>query len=661
MTNARRNINDAPINAYEQQRIAIIAENKRKLASLNIPTLKTAGPSEKRTKRTHDTSVVATEGHNLRARPQRNYNGNENIQIAEDLVINQSDGDFLCDNEADFEDIPKKRAGKGRGITRLDDIFARKSDMPKIKITLNEHGQPVGKDCRKFSSAIGCLVRKKLSVACADWRLVPAEKKYEVWTSIKEIYDIDAAAFNWFLASAGRKWKEFKATLKEQYFNEKLTNEELKTKVGDRVDDDAWNFLTEYWMSPNFDARTEIAKVNRSKLEQHHTSGSKSFACSGHEMEKKLGRPPRRDELYIKTHTRKNGVPLGPAEPIINKLKAIVEARPELKERSIQQGDAFAAVCGEKEPRGRVRVLGLGPTPQEVGTPGLKCYTPTRLQMEVFARKKLESEKAALEKRIADMQEEMMERERQNVEMGSHNDSNSRLHSQSPREEHIHQAHDAQFQEDDASLDNHCEEDEYVFLPRGGNIRPTSVTTTRPRIVSATRFSHDALVGEDGAQTSVPPNECNPIQPKRATTSVWPRNDAATRFSHDVRPRNDAATRFSHDVQLRNDTATHFSHDALVGEDVILYAMLRSDPVAKGTITSTNPNTVLGGENLGTQFCEVVVNVVLKRDADLPRPYDHMETMGDAYMMPVAWPYKRMKVSKASKSSHVATGNSGIC
>ena len=67
-----------------------------------------------------------------------------------------------------------------------------------------------------------------------------------------------------------------------------------------------------------------------------------------------------------------------------------------------------------------------------------------------------------------------------------------------------------------------------------------------------------------------------------------------------------------------------------VGEDVILYAMLRSDPVAKGTITSTNPNTVLGGENLGTQFCEVVVNVVLKRDADLPRPYDHMETMGDA-------------------------------
>lgn len=59
--------------------------------------------------------------------------------------------------------------------------------MPKIKINLNERGQPIGKDCRKFSSAIGCLVRKKLSVACADWRLVDAEKKYEVWNNIKQI------------------------------------------------------------------------------------------------------------------------------------------------------------------------------------------------------------------------------------------------------------------------------------------------------------------------------------------------------------------------------------------------------------------------------------------------------------------------------------------
>ena len=111
-------------------------------------------------------------------------------------------------------------------------------------------------------------------------------------------------------------------------------------------------------------------------------------------------------------------------------MKAIVEAHPELKQRTIQEGDAFAAACGEKEPRGRVCALGLGPTPQYVGTPGLKCYTPTRLQMEGLARKKAECEKVALQQRITEleqqMQEERVARELQDVELISHNGSNSR-------------------------------------------------------------------------------------------------------------------------------------------------------------------------------------------------------------------------------------------
>ena len=71
--------------------------------------------------------------------------------------------------------------------------------------------------------------------------------------------------------------------------------------------------------------------------------------------------------------------------------------------------------------------------------------------------------------------------------------------------------------------------------------------------------------------------------------------------------------------------------------------MLRSDqPVAKGTIVSTRLNTILGGQALGSQFCEVIVTCVLKRDAVLPRPYGDIETMADANMTSIAWPYKRV-------------------
>lgn len=84
-------------------------------------------------------------------------------------------------------------------------------------------------------------------------------------------------------------------------------------------------------------------------------------------------------------------------------------------------------------------------------------------------------------------------------------------------------------------------------------------------------------------------------------------------------------------------------HLLQVGKDVILFAMLRSDlPIAKGTVLSTNPKTMVGGQPLGKQFCEVMVNVVMKRDALLPRPYDYTMSMADAYMMSIAWPYKRV-------------------
>jgi hypothetical protein len=98
-------------------------------------------------------------------------------------------------------------------------------------------------------------------------------------------------------------------------------------------------------------------------------------------------------------------------------------------DKTIQQGDAFAVVCGVKEPKGRVRCLGLGPTPQDIGTLGLKAYTSTRLQIQVLARQKAESDILVLQQRILDMQqreEQRMARESPNVETISQHGSNSR-------------------------------------------------------------------------------------------------------------------------------------------------------------------------------------------------------------------------------------------
>jgi hypothetical protein len=67
--------------------------------------------------------------------------------------------------------------------------------------------------------------------------------------------------------------------------------------------------------------------------------------------------------------------------------------------------------------------------------------------------------------------------------------------------------------------------------------------------------------------------------------------------------------------------------------------MKTNQAVAKGVVFSTDPSSVLAGQALGRQFGQVLVKVVMKRDAVLPRPYVGVEKMADAKDLSIAWPY----------------------
>uniref|UniRef100_J3N806 Transposase Tnp1/En/Spm-like domain-containing protein n=1 Tax=Oryza brachyantha TaxID=4533 RepID=J3N806_ORYBR len=84
-------------------------------------------------------------------------------------------------------------------------------------------------------------------------------------------------------------------------------------------------------------------------------------------------------------------------------------------------------------------------------------------------------------------------------------------------------------------------------------------------------------------------------------------------------------------------------HYIEVGREVILYSTIApAAPVAKATIISTDPTTIVGGESLGQQYYEVAVNVVIKRDVVLPHPYDGVEIMADALYLSIAWPFTKV-------------------
>ncbi|KAL8483368.1 hypothetical protein ACS0TY_026173 [Phlomoides rotata] len=73
------------------------------------------------------------------------------------------------------------------------------------------------------------------------------------------------------------------------------------------------------------------------------------------------------------------------------------------------------------------------------------------------------------------------------------------------------------------------------------------------------------------------------------------------------------------------------------------YVSLKSlfDPeknVAKGRINSINPCTEVGGQILGSNWCEVNVKVILKPEEELIRPYENLQKIEDTLGEMIAWP-----------------------
>ena len=52
--------------------------------------------------------------------------------------------------------------------------------------------------------------------------------------------------------------------------------------------------------------------------------------------------------------------------------------------------------------------------------------------------------------------------------------------------------------------------------------------------------------------------------------------------------------------------------------------------MAIGRLQSLDPSTIVGGQPLGSNWCEVLVQVVVERDEHLIRPYVPLQTIADS-------------------------------
>ncbi|KAE8727245.1 Detected protein of unknown function [Hibiscus syriacus] len=261
-----------------------------------------------------------------------------------------------------LEQQPFTKKRKGRGPTRcrfLDDL----AEGEQIFVQINKLGQPVGPNAYKLSCFLGTIARNghRAPLTFVHWRAMPDSYKVDMWDYTK--FDIDPSGKSWVMQAIGTKWRDWKADLKATYYYSLKTDEERLKVCDPRVVPEQWSSLISYWNTDEAKKRCARNKAIRKKQTCGHSSGTKSYAriCEEERNKRPDGKEPTRAELYILTHTRKDGQPVDEtASKLISKIRE-QEAKKQNNSRcSDESNDTLCQVMGE-EKGDCMETSGMGP------------------------------------------------------------------------------------------------------------------------------------------------------------------------------------------------------------------------------------------------------------------------------------------------------------
>ncbi|KAB1203794.1 hypothetical protein CJ030_MR8G016822 [Morella rubra] len=349
---------------------------------------------------------------------------------SEQATMPSSDNDqSLNDNEI----IGHTEVRKVRGGTRMTDVWNLKEDE-LIPVQFNGNGQPLGNEGGIFNKFTGCVARvaNQIPLDAADWRKVPLSIKEDCWSLMTKRFTIPEPPLgdivkSWFLKDLGEKWRNYKCSLKQKFFDEAFTPQYVKNNAPTDVNLEQFCKLVDFWYSDAGRHRSHAGKQNRSLQTTVHTAGSKSFARYAHELEKEKQVPINRADLYKTVHMRSDGSPINPdvAEKIANGGDWNDSGSSQTSNESGWQhrwspSDRYAQVIGP-ERHGRIRGVGLGPTPSShPANTNVRSSQPTSSSNEraVFMENRvqmLESEVASLKSTIQMMAQAWEQRQYQDV------------------------------------------------------------------------------------------------------------------------------------------------------------------------------------------------------------------------------------------------------
>ncbi|KAL2549617.1 uncharacterized protein Fot_11147 [Forsythia ovata] len=286
-----------------------------------------------------------------------------------------------------------------RGKAKL--AFLGRTRVGKLPVSFRD-GVAIGPISTELSALAGRLGRDAnlLPFHFLKWPLVDIDYKDRVIMEIKQHFDFPDECNKHVLKQLNAAWNDERADLKREYFIPFATREDRIANRPDKVPEDQWTVLVEYWENPKTLEKAGKNILNRKRHKIMHTGGSKSFMKHAVEIEEDperdapLGTPATRLEIFRKTHTRKDKTPINElAKEKMDQMKELADKATEEGSSmySTEHDDIFTQVMGP-DSRGRKRCFGRATFPRE-----LSNATSNRDNAEV----------RSLKEKVVDVQEDL--------------------------------------------------------------------------------------------------------------------------------------------------------------------------------------------------------------------------------------------------------------
>ncbi|KAI5351355.1 hypothetical protein L3X38_004246 [Prunus dulcis] len=233
----------------------------------------------------------------------------------------------------------------GRGMSTMPRVVKRKLQKLRPIVEYNKRGKGIGQAHSEMQSYIGVLARSRVPLVDMKWAQIPKDIKEQIWEAVDIAFVVGQGGKNSVLASAAKKWNDFKSTLTRHYILPYTNDRERLSQPPE-----TYKF---------------IEKI-REKLEYNHRLSRKGYAGLEDQLEETMpGVEIDRSTLWKRARQDKHGNI--PDPKVAEKAKLIDELQKQVSEGKVSvsgSNDVLTMALGPEHP-GRVRGVGAGISPRQ--------------------------------------------------------------------------------------------------------------------------------------------------------------------------------------------------------------------------------------------------------------------------------------------------------